>query len=101
MSYRGLHIASLIWGVLTEILPWPCPLTLLENWLEQRAGAAAYQGGFLMHYLDNVVYPDVPARILTIPGIIVCVLNLALYARLMWSGSPAKGNERGHDVQRP
>jgi len=37
---RGLHIASLIWGVLTEILPWPCPLTLLENWLEQRAGTA-------------------------------------------------------------
>jgi hypothetical protein len=33
-----LHIVSLIWGVLTELLPWPCPLTLLENWLEQKAG---------------------------------------------------------------
>jgi hypothetical protein len=26
---RRLHIGSLVWGVLTELLPWPCPLTLL------------------------------------------------------------------------
>ena len=31
-----VHIASLIWGVLTELF-LPCPLTLVENWLEQRA----------------------------------------------------------------
>jgi len=45
---RWLHIASLIWGILTEVLPWPCPLTLLENWLEGRAGIEPYQGGFLL-----------------------------------------------------
>ena len=28
---RWLHIASLIWGILTEVLLWPCPLTWLEN----------------------------------------------------------------------
>ena len=43
---RWLHIVSLIWGILTELLPWPCPLTLLENWLEQKAGVEPYQGGF-------------------------------------------------------
>ena len=25
---RWLHVASLISGILTELLPWPCPLTL-------------------------------------------------------------------------
>lgn len=40
---RWLHIISLVWGILTELLPWPCPLTLLENWLEQKAGVAAYR----------------------------------------------------------
>ena len=45
---RWLHIASLLWGILTELLPWPCPLTLVENWLEGRAGVAPYQGGFLL-----------------------------------------------------
>ncbi len=88
---RGLHIASLIWGVLTEVLPWPCPLTLLENWLEQRAGVAPYQGGFLLHYLDKFVYPDVPASVLTLAAVIVCVLNLAFYARLLKGGRVAGG----------
>jgi hypothetical protein len=54
---RWLHIASLLWGILTEVLPWPCPLTLLENWLEARAGIEPYHGGFLLHYLDKLVYP--------------------------------------------
>src|SRR5213593_2518251 len=56
---RWLHLASLVWGILTELLPWPCPLTLLENWLEARAGVEPYEGGFLLHYLDRLFYPDV------------------------------------------
>ena len=35
---RWLHVGSLVWGILTELLPWPCPLTVLENWLEGNAG---------------------------------------------------------------
>ena len=81
---RWLHIASLVWGILTELLPWPCPLTLLENWLEAKAGAQPYQGGFLLHYLDKLVYPDISATVLTVASVLVCVLNLALYGRLMW-----------------
>lgn len=81
---RWLHIASLIWGLLTELLPWPCPLTLLENWLEQRAGVAPYQGGFLLHYMDGLVYPDISATTLTVAGVIVCAFNLALYGRQAW-----------------
>ena len=81
-----MHIASLIWGILTELLPWPCPLTLLENWLEQKAGITPYQGGFLLHYLDKFVYPDIPAMVLTVVGVLVCLFNLALYGRQMWIG---------------
>ncbi len=78
---RWLHIASLIWGILTELLLWPCPLTWLENWLESRAGIEPYQGGFLLHYLDKVIYPDISATTLTITAVIICALNLALYVR--------------------
>ena len=81
---RWLHILSLIWGILTELLPWPCPLTVFENWLEATAGVTPYQGGFLLHYLDKFVYPDIPATVLTVVGVLVCVLNLALYGRQMW-----------------
>lgn len=81
---RWLHVASLLWGILTELLPWPCPLTLLENWLEAKAGVQPYQGSFLLHYLDKLVYPDISATVLTIAGVLVCILNLALYGRLVW-----------------
>lgn len=83
---RWLHIASLVWGILTELLPWPCPLTQLENWLEAKAGVQPYQGGFLLHYLDKLVYPDISATVLTVAGVLICILNLALYGRLMWMG---------------
>jgi len=81
---RWLHIASLVWGVLTELLPWPCPLTVLENWLEAKAGAQPYQGGFLLHSLDKLVYPDISATILRVAGAIICALNLAFYGRQIW-----------------
>ena len=78
---RWLHIVSLVWGILTELLPWPCPLTVLENWLETKAGVEPYNGGFLLHYLDELVYPDISPTILTVAGVLVCAFNLALYAR--------------------
>ena len=81
---RWLHVGSLVWGILTELLPWPCPLTLLENWLEGKAGVEPYQGGFLLYYLDKLVYPDISATVLTAAGVLVCVLNLALYGSQIW-----------------
>ena|SRR5207245_1931801 len=82
---RWLHIASLVWGIITELLPWPCPLTLLENWFEAKAGVQPYQGGFLLHYLDRLIYPDISVTVLTVVGVAVCALNLALNARQIWS----------------
>ena len=78
---RWLHIASLVWGILTELLFWPCPLTVLENWLEAKAAVQPYEGGFLLHYLDKLVYPDISAIVLTIAGVVICALNLAFYGR--------------------
>jgi hypothetical protein len=77
---RRLHIASLIWGFLTELL-LPCPLTFLENWLEQKAGVEPYRGGFLLHYMDKLVYPNISPIVLTVVGVMICAFNLALYAR--------------------
>ena len=67
---RWLHIGSLVWGLFTELLPWQCPLTLLENWLEGNAGVAPDQGGFLLHYLDKLVYPNISSTMLTIAAVI-------------------------------
>jgi hypothetical protein len=83
---RWFHVVSLVWGILTELLPWPCPLTLLENWLETQAGVPPYQSGFLLHYLDKLVYPDISAGLLTIVGVGICVLNLTFYSREIATG---------------
>ena len=76
---RRFHIACLIWGVLVELLPWPCPLTVLESWLESRAGIDPYSGGFLLHSLDRLVYPSISPVLLTVAGVAVCVINLGIY----------------------
>lgn len=81
---RWLHIASLIWAIIVELVPVACPLTLLENWLESKAGIEPYQGGFLLHYLDKLVYPDISATLLTIAAVIICALNLGFYVRQAW-----------------
>lgn len=82
---RRLHIASMVWGMVIEIFPWTCPLTWAENWLEARAGIAPYQGGFLLHYLDALVYPNVPPALLTVAAGVVVAVNVAIYWR-RWQG---------------
>jgi hypothetical protein len=74
-----LHIASLAWGLLVEVLPCPCPLTVVEQWLEIRAGVTAYQDGFLLHYLDKLVYPDIPPALLTYAAVAVVIVNVVIY----------------------
>jgi Protein of Unknown function (DUF2784) len=51
------HIPAVIYGALVEFAGFSCPLTLLENDLRQRAGAAGYRDGFISHYLVKVIYP--------------------------------------------
>ena len=79
-----IHIGSLLWGIFTELMPGICPLTTLENWLESQAGVQPYQGGFLLHYLDALVYPNVSGTLLMMAGVAVCILNLAVYAQRFW-----------------
>jgi hypothetical protein len=77
----SLHILALVWGIVVEVSPWPCPLTLAENYFESRAGVTQYQGGCILHYLDAIVYPNLPGWIVTIAGVAVCALNLGIYGR--------------------
>jgi hypothetical protein len=77
--WSAVHILALLWGIVVEMSPWPCPLTLAEQYFESRAGTAAYDGSFLLHYLDAIVYPNLPDWIVTSAGVAVCALNLSIY----------------------
>jgi len=77
----ALHVGSLAYGVIVEIFDFWCPLTALENWLEVRGGVSVYRGPFLLHYLDALVYPNIPPKLLVAGAVAVCVFNLLIYAR--------------------
>jgi hypothetical protein len=79
---RTLHIASLIYAIVIELVPWlPCPLTVVETWLEARAGIEPAHGPFLVHVLDAVVYPNLPDWLVVVCAVLVCVAILSVYLR--------------------
>jgi hypothetical protein len=75
-----LHIPAAIWGVLIEYTGWICPLTPLENSLRTRGGEAGYNGGFIEHYIQPLLYPAGLTRSTQVVlGSLVLVLNLTAY----------------------
>jgi len=78
---RWLHIASVLYGILIEIFRWPCPLTLVEVEFARRAGRTAYREPFLLHYLEKIVYPELPGWAVTAGAVAACAGILLLYAR--------------------
>ncbi len=83
--WTAAHVLALVWGIVVEAGPWPCPLTLLEEHFEMKAGVAAYRGDFLLLSLDRLVYPNLPAWAITLAGVSVCALNLGLYGWRFWN----------------
>lgn len=76
-----VHVPAALWGAAIELGGWICPLTLLENALRRRDDQAAYQGGFLEHYVMPLIYPPGLTRevqILLAAGVIA--LNGLVYA---------------------
>lgn len=78
---RTLHIASLIYAIIIESVPWPpCPLTVAETWLEVRAGIEPARGPFLVRVLEAIVYPSLPAWVVVGGAVLVCAGILTVYA---------------------
>jgi uncharacterized protein DUF2784 len=79
---RTLHIASLIYAIIIELVPrLSCPLTLAETWLEARASIEPAHGPFLARVLDALVYPDLPEWLVVGSAVLVCASILWMYLR--------------------
>jgi predicted permease len=74
------HILAIVWGIIAEVGPWPCPLTLAENWGLAQAGMQGFHGGFLEHSLEEIVYPNLPVSLIATCAVVVCAVNLGIYA---------------------
>lgn len=82
--WSATHIAALVWGIVVEVGPWSCPLTLAESHFEALAGTPACQASPLLRLLDNIVYPNLAGWIVASAGVAVCIFNLGIYSMRIW-----------------
>jgi hypothetical protein len=76
---RLIHLASVIYSVGIEVFGWICPLTHLEQALWRRAGREVYQGAFISHYLEKIIYLRAPQWLLVSLVVLVLAVTLAIY----------------------
>jgi len=85
-----LHLPAAIWGASIEFAGWICPLTYLENRLRSASGGQ-YASDFIEHYLMPIIYPAGLTREIQIGlGIAVIVLNLLIYAKVIYRAKAAQ-----------
>ena len=79
------HLAAMAWAAYVEFSGRICPLTPLENALRAAAGAGAYEGGFVEHYLLPLLYPaELTREVQFLLGAGLLAFNLAVYAAVAW-----------------
>jgi hypothetical protein len=75
-----VQLPAMVYGVLVEFVGFACPLTALQNFLLRRGGQAGYRGGFISHYLIQVIYPPGLTRGLQIVlGLFVALIAVVGY----------------------
>jgi hypothetical protein len=78
---KWAHLASLAFSIALQTFGWICPLTHLEVWLRRLGGAQPYEGTFIRHYVEQIVYAEIPRSVLLVGTLIVVALSLWLYLR--------------------
>lgn len=64
--FRVAHLAAIGFVVLQAWLGRICPLTTWEMTFRERAGDATYQGSFIAHWLQSLLYYQAPAWAFTL-----------------------------------
>ena len=58
--FRLVHFGAIVIVIAETWLEFTCPLTTLEMWLRARAHAMTYSDSFIEHWLQRLLYYDVP-----------------------------------------
>ena len=93
LRFRLAHLAAIAVVVAEAWLGIACPLTTLEMWLRSRAGAPTYRGGFIEHWLQQMLYHDAPPWVFVLAYSVFGLLVLATW----WyfpPGMKRRDNER-------
>jgi hypothetical protein len=76
-----VHVAAVVWAVLTMFFDFGCPLTPWEKRFWRMGGVEPYEEGFLQHHVLRTRFDPANSRRNHIMlGAFVLLLNLAVYA---------------------
>jgi hypothetical protein len=63
--FRLAHLATIAFVVAEAWLGLVCPLTTLERWLRLKAKTATYEGSFIEHWLQALLFWQAPPWVFT------------------------------------
>jgi polyferredoxin len=90
--FRVAHLAAIGIVVAESWFGLVCPLTTLEMWLRSRAGEPPYGGGFIEHWLQQLLYYSAP------PWMFVAAYTLfGLLVLATWWYFPPRFKSRVHE----
>ncbi len=88
--FRLAHLAAIAVVVAQAWLGVICPLTTLEMWLRRQAGAASYEGSFIQHWLQRLLYYTAPEWVFILA---YSLFGLAVLAT--WLAFPPRRSQDG------
>ncbi len=83
--FRLAHLGAIGVVVAQAWLGKICPLTILEMWLRRQAGQAGYEGGFIQHWVGELLYYSAPPWVF-----VLCYTLFALLVAAAWWAFPPR-----------
>ena len=90
--FRIVHLAAILVVAAEAWLGLVCPLTTLEMRLRVRAGVQTYGGGFVEHWLQQLLYYDAPPWVFILGYTVFGCLVLAT-----WRYFPPRSKRRADE----
>lgn len=78
-AFRIAHLAMVGFVALESLLGAACPLTVLEVELRERAGEGGYGGSFVGHWVDRLLFYDLPPAFFTVVYVAFALLVIGLW----------------------
>ena len=79
---KVIHISGLAFAVIIQAFNWYCPLTDLEAWLRAKHDPTlSYTGSFITHYIEKIVYIELPPSLLFVLSILLGGISSWLYLK--------------------
>ncbi len=79
---RCVHLPAIAFACVVELGDFYCPLTHLEVWLRRRQSpSAGYNESFIAHYLERLIYIELPRGGIVLLTLLLVAGNCWLYLR--------------------